>query len=514
MTAIPPAMKAEISSVLRRHPKKLTAAAVLAAASVLVSFAGSGGGSEGSAAGGVYAAARRGPMTVSIDEGGTIVSRERVTVPADLTQDTSFLWLIEEGTVVAKGDLIAELDDTVFVNRKEDEDLRLIANRSELARAENDMKVTLNENESMLSRAEVDLTLAEMDLRKFKDGEHPQKLKELETNIGISEEELQRAEDKLTWSKKLHEPGYITRTELQADELAENRGRVKLELARGAKEIYENYTAAKEIERLTLDVEQKRLALERVRHSIASREQFALTRVENQKTEIRRREAWIRKTEKDIANCKVAAPADGMVIYASTVRSGGHYNEPFVPGRGVGRRQDLFYLTSAGAWNVELSVQESQLEMVGRGLPVRVRAEAVPGSGFTGKVTDIGVMPNQTNPWADPNLKVFDVKAELDTGEAKLRTGMSCLVEIIVHEYEDVVQVPVQAVVRQGDRALVHVRGKNGPVPRVVETGHSNNRMTAVLSGLVEGEEVLLTPPLRPEGGSSEATGEDVLAHR
>lgn len=514
MNAIPPAMKAEIISLPRRHPRKLAAVALVAVAGVFFLVSGTRGPAEGGSGPSVYAAARRGPMTVSVDEGGTIVSRERVTVAADLTQDTSFIWIIGEGTVVRKGDLLAELDDTVFVNRKEDEDLRLIANHSELARAENDMKVTLNENESMLSGAEVSLTLAEMDLKKFKDGEHPQKLRELETNIGISEEELQRAEDRLTWSKKLHEAGYITRTELQADELAENRGRVKLELARGAKEIYENYTAAKEIERLTLDVEQKRLALERVRHAIASREQFAVTRVDNQKTEIRRRESWIRKTERDIENCKVVAPADGMVIYASTVRSGGYYNEPYVPGRGVGRRQDLFYLTSSGAWNVELSVQESQLGLVDRGLPVRVRAEAKPDRPLAGKITDIGVMPNQTNPWADPNLKVFDIRAELEGAEDGLRTGMSCLVEIIVHEYDDVVQVPVQAVVRQGGKAYVHVRGRNGPAPRVVETGLSNNRMTAVLSGLEGGEEVLLTPPLIPEGRSPESQQPDVLAHR
>ncbi len=507
-------MKVEIPSLLRRHPKKLLAGAGLLVVLGLVPFSVPAAPAAGAVKDAVYAPAKRGPMRISIDEGGTIVSRERTTVPANLTQDTTFLWIIEEGAMVKEGDLLAELDDTVFVNRKEDEDLRLIANQSELARAENDMKVTLNENESMLSRAEVDLTLAEMDLKKFKDGEHPLKLKELETNIGISEEELQRAEDKLAWSRKLHDPGYITRAELQADELAENRGKIKLELAQGAKDIYENYTATKEIERLTLDVEQKRLALDRVRHSITSREQFAETRVANQQTEIKRRESWIRKTERDIANCKITAPADGMVIYASTVRNGGYYNEPYVPGRVVGRKQDLFYLTAAGAWNVELSVQESQLEMVERDMPVRIRVEAVPDREFLGKISDISVMPNQTNPWADPNLKVFDVKAALDTNETKLRTGMSCLVEIIVHEYEDVIQVPVQAIVRHGDQALVYVRGKNGPVARTVKAGLSNNRVTAVLSGLEGGEEVLLTPPLRQESAPSKEASPDVLAHR
>ncbi|MEE9401708.1 MAG: hypothetical protein V3V47_00775, partial [Desulfobacteria bacterium] len=80
---------------------------------------------------------------------------------------------------------------------------------------------------------------------------------------------------------------------------------------------------------------------------------------------------------------------------------------------------------------------------------------------------------------------------------SSLRTGMSCMAEIIIEQYEDAVYIPIQAVMRVRGKPTIHIVNEKAIEPREVEIGHDNNRMIRIVSGLQEGEVVLLTPPLK-----------------
>ena len=95
-------------------------------------------------------------------------------------------------------------------------------------------------------------------------------------------------------------------------------------------------------------------------------------------------------------------------------------------------------------------------------------------------------------------MKIYLTEIHLDGEDHDLRTGMSCRASIIIDEYEDVVYVPVQAVVRIGKQPTVYIVRDGKTEPRKVEIGLDNNRMVHVISGLDAGEEVVLTPPLAP----------------
>ena len=97
----------------------------------------------------------------------------------------------------------------------------------------------------------------------------------------------------------------------------------------------------------------------------------------------------------------------------------------------------------------------------------------------------------------NPDLKVYNTDIYLDDNDDSLRTGMSCKVEIIVEQYDDALYVPVQAVLRVAGKPTVYVMQGKDMAPRQVETGLDNNRMIHILSGLEEGERVVMTPPLK-----------------
>jgi HlyD family secretion protein len=117
---------------------------------------------------------------------------------------------------------------------------------------------------------------------------------------------------------------------------------------------------------------------------------------------------------------------------------------------------------------------------------------------YRGKVAKIAVLPDASIMWMNPDLKVYTTDINIEGDMRGLRTGMSCKAEIIIATYEDVVFVPVQAVIRIGDQPTVYVvRGKK-LIRHPVEIGLDNNRMVRIISGLEPGEKVSLTPPLAP----------------
>jgi HlyD family secretion protein len=73
---------------------------------------------------------------------------------------------------------------------------------------------------------------------------------------------------------------------------------------------------------------------------------------------------------------------------------------------------------------------------------------------------------------------------------------MSCRVEILVEQYEDVLYVPIQAVTKVEGQPVVYVKDGSSSRSRPVETGLDNNRMVHIRSSLEAGEKVLLNPPL------------------
>ena len=143
-------------------------------------------------------------------------------------------------------------------------------------------------------------------------------------------------------------------------------------------------------------------------------------------------------------------------------------------------------------------MHESSMEKVKEGLPVIVTVDAVPGKTFTGKVVKIALLPDAQMMWMNPDLKIYKTEIYLDGDGKDLRTGMSCRAEIIVDHYDDVMFIPIQAVVRIGKQQTVYVRDGKKFTKRKVEIGLDNNRMVHIKSGLEPGEVVLMTPPLAP----------------
>jgi len=336
-----------------------------------------------------------------------------------------------------------------------------------------------------------------MDIEKYEKGEYPQELQQAGSDIVIAGEELERAADKVAWSSRLAKEGYITRSELQADELAVKRMTIELDISRGKLDLLREYTHKKTLEELKSDVRQTELALERVSREARSKVVKAEVDLRAKESEFTRQKEKLERFVDQIAKCRVTAPVDGMVVYAGTGQGRPwHRQAPLDVGQTVRERRELFHFPTSSDMIAKLSIPESSRMKVTEGLPAVVRIGALANREITGRLTKISVLPDPTRAWLNPDLKVYRCEVELDESLEELRPGMSCRTEIILEKHKEAVYVPVQTVMRVQGSPTVYVAGQDGIEPRPVTTGLDNGSMVRIIDGLEPGEQVLLAPPL------------------
>jgi HlyD family secretion protein len=503
----------KIFEILRRRRNLVIVACVVLALVLLVGLVRSPGATSASGELDPTFVVQKGPLTIGIAEAGTIQAVEREIIISEVEGRTTIIYLIEEGSRVEEGDLLVELDGSVLQDDLVDEQIRTQNAEAAYIGARETLAVIKNQADSNVSLADLEYRFAVEDLNQYREGQYKQELMEADSKITLAEEELELAKRKLEWSEKLFKENYLSQSDRDADQLAFNRAKLDVELAKAAKQLLEEFTYKRQIAQLESDVEQKKQALERVTIKAAADVVEAEADLKAKEAEWNQQQAKETKIRDQLGKTRITAPRAGLVVYATSARGGWRGNEePLDEGQEVRERQELIHLPTADEMMAVIQVHESNLDMLRLGLPVIVSVDALQGRTFVGKVTKIAPLPDPTSMWMNPDLKVYRTEIRIEGRQPDLRTGMSCMAEIIVDRYDEATYVPVQAVLQVDRSPTVYVKDGRRFVPRKVDIGLDNDRMVRVLAGLTPGETVLLTPPLQ-EGatGEDETAGSDVM---
>jgi HlyD family secretion protein len=445
---------------------------------------------------------RSGPLTIDLVESGTIKAREQLIIKNEVEGKTSILYLIPEGTQVKKGDLLVELDASALMDARIDQEIKVQNADAAFVNATETLAVVENQAQSDLDLAKLTLDFARQDLKKYTDGEYPNALQKANAEITLAQEELARARERLDWSKTLYKEKFISQTELAADELAEKKKALDLTLAENNLDLLVNYTNQRDLAQLKSDVSQAEMALERTKRKARADVVQAQAELKAREAEFKRQKDKLDKILTQLEKTKIISPAQGLVIYATSAQGGmfRRNTEPLQEGQDIRERQELIYLPTASSSNAEVAIHESNLKKVRKGMPAKVTVDALPGREFSGRIMHIAPLPDAQSIWMNPDLKVFTTQIFLDGNDSDMRTGMSCQARIIVETHDNVLSVPVQAVLQVQGIPTVYVKAGNEFVPRQVEIGLDNNRLIHVKDGLKTGDIVLLTPPLKDAG--------------
>lgn len=193
------------------------------------------------------------------------------------------------------------------------------------------------------------------------------------------------------------------------------------------------------------------------------------------------------QVEENLNYATIVAPIDGTVL-SRDVQIGDAVSSILVLGS---QATPIMTIGDIRQVYVLGKVDESDIGKVSLGQPARIKVESFKDKTFDGKVTKISPMGTEKD-----NVTTFEVRVSIDNPGGELKANMTANAEILLEEHKDVLTVPEAAIVYDKDKkASVDVydpKAKDGKRKVAITAGISNGTKTEVLSGLKEGDQVVL----------------------
>jgi len=198
-------------------------------------------------------------------------------------------------------------------------------------------------------------------------------------------------------------------------------------------------------------------------------------------------QAALSQAEENLRNATIVSPMDGVVLSRDS-EVGTAVSSILV----VGSSATL--IMTIGDLNqvyVKGKVDESDIGKVYLGQPARITVESFKDHKFDGRVTKISPLGTEKD-----NVTTFEVRVSISNEKHILKAQMTANAEIILEEHKKVLAIPEGAVVYNKDKSTAVQQpdptNEKGLRKVAIATGISNGARTEVLSGLSEGQQVIL----------------------
>jgi HlyD family secretion protein len=197
--------------------------------------------------------------------------------------------------------------------------------------------------------------------------------------------------------------------------------------------------------------------------------------------------ANLKQLEEQLSYTDIESPLDGVVL-SRDVEMGDAVSSILVLGSSATL---VMTLGDTSSVYVKGKVDESDIGRVYLGQPARIKVESFKDKTFNGVVTKISPMGVEKD-----NVTTFEVRVSINNPGGELKAEMTANAEIILEEHKNVLQIPEGAILYDKDKkASVEVpdpKAKDGKKKIAVNIGISNGAKTELLSGLKEGDQVVL----------------------
>jgi len=474
------------------------------------------GSDAGPAAGEVNAEAalytvKRSDLQITVTENGYLKAKNNVEIKPQFNRSSVITWLIDEGTEVVEGDKLAEFEKTEVENEIEEEEGDLSQFQIELEAAEAELEIQKRDAAAQVETAEFALKMVKLKREKYTKGEGPNEERKLSLAQEKAESQFLRDEEQFERIPELAEQGYYTQIEVEKRRIALREAEINMENARNDFHIWKTFTNPMELEQLDVDQRnaERDLANAREKSQINIKENEA--RVQRIRGRVLSTEQRLKELHQELEHLTITAPSPGIVHYGDPARP--WYRDQIAVGNTFHRSNTMFTLPDLREMQVLVQIHEADIDLLELKQDVVVTVESVKGRSFPGVVTHIAAVASSD--WMD--AKTFRVEITMKPIEdVELRAGITATSEIQIETIEDVLQVPIHAVVSEHGKQYCFLPDKAGFEQREVEIGKNNSHYVVITKGLEEGEQVLLYDPREisavEEGSSTAAAEEDGIA--
>jgi RND family efflux transporter MFP subunit len=153
----------------------------------------------------------------------------------------------------------------------------------------------------------------------------------------------------------------------------------------------------------------------------------------------------------------------------------------------VGGYTPLATIADLNALEIVAEIDEIDVANVKVGQKVEVRLDAFPGERFSGILTRLFPAASTQR-----GSTVYTAIVEFDRRDVQVRLGMGANLRILTVEKQGVLLVPNRALKNVGTRKAVRIVAPGEPRDVIVEIGVTDGNETEIISGVNEGDQVLL----------------------
>lgn len=456
--------------------------------------------SQGNQNNDVFATVTRGELPIVVTEKGDLESTDTkdVRCPVEIEQ-IKIVDLKPEGTHVKKDEVVIWLDKDQLKRRQAEQEVKWKLAEGKERSAEQDLEVNTNKSDKELADAKLAVTLAVLDLEKYQDKEGDYVVEENKKlgAIKLAEKDLQEAKETLDGTIILVKKGSATLEQKRARELDVAKAQFLLEVSRGELSVLQKFTRKRQVAELKAKAENAQRDQERSERSRASTIAKFKAEFETAKQTAQIEKDALDRIVKQLDNCEVKAPAEGIVVYSKL-----RFWDPssqIRQGAVVSYQQALFSIPDLDHLQVKVKIHESKVKKIKVTQNAQIRVESNPNLVMHGTVVKLATLASSESPWMMSGVKQFEsvIKVEDLPKEAELKPGMTAQVKIMVNHLSDVLLVPVQALAEIKGKHYVYVPHAGGVERREVEVGENNDKFVEIKEGLEEGEHVTMDARLR-----------------
>ncbi len=508
----------------------------------------------------------RGEVSIEVSESGAVEPVRVVEIKSRVPGRIETL-LVDEGAIVAQGQLLARIDPREIKQQVEQgsaqvESAQASAQRAQIAlemeakqarlqlqqaqiRYEQAMREAETQptlTQSTLKNAESALKSAQENLRMLREVKHLQERVELANAIRDAETRLQEAQRNYERLQSLLEKGYVSRQQVDAAETQRVAAESQLRNLQQRQQQLAQQQAI-ELENARLQVESAQSDLERARASAVQdelkRKSLEAARADMENAQLRLREIEMRQLELkqarasekqavsqfqnlmiQLSETDVRAPIRGVVT-----RRYREVGELVMSGTtGFGEGTPILQVADLSQMRVRLNLNELDVAKVRVGMPVEITVDALPERKFRGEVRKIAPAAQSSGQQTSAlSVVKFAVEVYLNQTDDALRPGMTARCRILTAQKNNALRLPLEALGKEGDRDYVLRIVPNQTQPNgepktekvFVKVGLRNASHAEILEGVRAGDKVLKPPFSGPQrrqfeiGGGREDGGGD-----
>ncbi|HMP89182.1 MAG TPA: efflux RND transporter periplasmic adaptor subunit [Kiritimatiellia bacterium] len=444
-----------------------------------------------STASSLYAQVDQGPLVVTVRAAGEILSRDANRIIPRIKRGAVVAFMVPEGSRVSKGDVIAQFATEEMDRRISEAEATLSDRELRVVSARTDLEIQLLDNANGFKLANQAVSDAEMEWKKFLEGDEPKDLRNAELRIATTISKFDRSVKKYAEAKELLKEGFITEDQVEEERIAMETAEVDAESARLEMAILKEYDLPLRRNKIDSTLNKARTELEK---TTKLNEVHLQNREQALDNAIRMRDRALLELDnlvKEREDFDVRAPIDGVVNYGDPanpwrrgdIQAGMNWNQGEV----------LMTIPNMSDMQAIINVPEADVDKISPGQSAMIYVEAMGRRTFSGEVHRVAEVANPGG-WMSTDVKEFRVEITIPNGVG-LRPGFTCDVEITVDRIESALLLPIQAVFRDGEQWVVF-KGSASRAEKVpVAIGRTSVTQVQILDGLKKGDRVLLNPP-------------------